>query len=105
LLRELGLLIRCTLRGNDQAFRCGGDEFVVLLHGCNVDAGQSIARRLELLVKRLTEPLKVASPPQLSIGVCSLSELKPPTAESFLQIADTRLYAVKARRPGRRRSA
>jgi diguanylate cyclase (GGDEF)-like protein len=105
LLRELGQLIRSTLRGNDQAFRCGGDEFVVLLDSCDIEAGRLIATRLELLVKRLTEPLKVARPPQLSIGVCALSELNPATVESFLQTADARLYAVKAQRPGARRSA
>ncbi len=105
LLRELGQLIRSTLRGNDQAFRCGGDEFVVLLHACDFDAGTLIARRLELLVKRLTEPLKVACPPQLSIGVCALSEVNPPTADAFLQTADARLYKAKGKRPRTRRSA
>jgi diguanylate cyclase (GGDEF)-like protein len=105
LLRELGQLIRSTLRGNDQAFRCGGDEFVVLLHACDFNAGMLIARRLEQLVKGLTNSLRVVSPPQLSIGVCALSELNPPTADSFLQTADARLYAVKSQRPQTRRSA
>jgi diguanylate cyclase (GGDEF)-like protein len=105
LLREIGQLIRSTLRGNDLAFRCGGDEFVVLLHGCDSKAGTAVADRLAALVKHLTRPLKIARPPQLSIGVCSVSELKTPSAEALTRAADGRLYDVKSRRPGRRRSA
>jgi diguanylate cyclase (GGDEF)-like protein len=105
LLREIGQLIRSTLRGNDLAFRCGGDEFVVLLHSCNFTAGSTVARRLEALVHHLTGTLKVALPPQLSIGVCSVSELAEPSGEALTKVADGRLYDVKARRPGRRRSA
>ncbi len=105
LLKEIGQLIRSTLRGKDQAYRCGGDEFVVLLHSCDADAAVVIARRLESLVRSLTKPLKVACPPQLSIGTCAVSELDPPTAELLKQTADARLYHVKATRPRIRRSA
>jgi diguanylate cyclase (GGDEF)-like protein len=105
LLREIGQLIRSTLRGNDVAFRCGGDEFVVLLQGCNSDAGTAVAHRLAAMVKHLTGPLKVAMPPQLSIGVCSVSDLEDPSGEALTKTADARLYAEKQKRPGRLRSA
>lgn len=105
LLREIGQLIRSTLRGDDQAYRCGGDEFVVLLHACDAPTGISIARRLESLVKGLTKRLTVAYPPQLSIGISALSELSAPSVESLIAIADSRLYEVKGQRPRTRRSA
>jgi len=98
LLREIGQLIRSTIRDEDIAFRCGGDEFVVLLQGCSFSTGQAMAERLESLVEGLTKPLRVAQPPRLSIGACALSELDEPTAESLLQTADKRLYAVKTAR-------
>jgi diguanylate cyclase (GGDEF)-like protein len=102
LLKEIGQIIRCTIREDDLGFRYGGDEFVVLLHGCSSATGQSIATRLETLVKELTRPLHVAQLPQLSIGICSLDELKDPTAKSVLNAADERLYAVKAERKSAR---
>jgi diguanylate cyclase (GGDEF)-like protein len=105
LLQEIAQLIRSTLRGNDQAYRCGGDEFVVLLDKCNTMSGQSIAKRLESMVRELTRPIKVPHPPQLSIGVCAVSELVHPTAALLLQTADARLYQVKSTRPRLRRSA
>jgi len=105
LLTEIGQLIRSTLRGNDQAYRCGGDEFVVVLNSCGAVPGQAIARRLESLVRVLTKPLKVAFPPQLSIGVCALAELTDPTPQMLMQTADSRLYEVKSNRPRARRSA
>jgi diguanylate cyclase (GGDEF)-like protein len=105
LLREIGQLIRSTLRGNDLAFRCGGDEFVVLLYECGFDAGTAVAHRLAAMVRDLTRSLKVAMPPQLSIGVCSVGELEDPSGEALTKIADSRLYDAKAKRPGRRRSA
>jgi diguanylate cyclase (GGDEF)-like protein len=105
LLKEIAQLIRSTLRGDDQAYRCGGDEFVVVLNGCDLAAGQGIAGRLESLVRQLTRTLSVALPPQLSIGACALSELTPPAAETVLKTADARLYAVKAGRPRTRGAA
>jgi diguanylate cyclase (GGDEF)-like protein len=105
LLKEIGQLIRSTLRGNDLAYRCGGDEFVVLLDKCNATAGQSTAKRLESLVRELTKSLKVSHPPQLSIGCCALSELPEPTPQLLLQAADKKLYEVKSTRPRLRRSA
>lgn len=105
LLKEIAQLIRSNLRGNDRAYRSGGDEFVVLMQGSNLAAGMALSRRLGSLVTELTRPLGVPLPPQLSIGACALCEVKSRTAEEFLRTADSRLYAVKALRPRTRRSA
>jgi diguanylate cyclase (GGDEF)-like protein len=105
LLKEIAQLIRSNLRGNDRAYRSGGDEFVVLMQGSNLSAGMTLAGRLGSLVTALTRPLAVPLPPQLSIGACALSGLKSSTPEEFLHTADGRLYAVKALRPRTRRSA
>ena len=98
MLKEIGQIIRSTIRGIDQAYRCGGDEFLIVLRDCGYDGGQSTARRLESLVEALVRPLRLPQPPRLSIGECALSELEAPTAESWLENADRRLYRVKAER-------
>ena len=104
LLREIAQLIRSNLRDLDHAYRAGGDEFVILTQSSSSAAGASLAERLSCLVRVLTRPLKVASPPQISIGVAVLSELKEQTAQQLLQAADQRLYQVKSLRPQSRAS-
>ncbi len=104
LLKSIAQIIRSSIRGGDQAFRCGGDEFVVLLDGCHVKAGQGMADRIASLVEQLTRPMRVAIPPTLSIGTCAMQEMTEPTPEKLLKLADERLYAVKSTRPRTRRA-
>jgi diguanylate cyclase (GGDEF)-like protein len=98
LLKEIGQLIRSTIRDCDLGFRCGGDEFVILLDNCGFSTGQAIAARLETLVDGLAKPLRLDRPPGLSIGFCAIDELAAPTAQSVLDTADKRQYAVKSAR-------
>jgi diguanylate cyclase (GGDEF)-like protein len=98
LLKEIGQIIRSTVRDDDMAFRIGGDELVVLLSACTFAGGQSIADRLDSLVLALTRPLQVPRQVRLSIGVCTLQELAEPTPAALMEVADKRLYAVKAAR-------
>jgi diguanylate cyclase (GGDEF)-like protein len=98
LLKEIGQIMRSTIRQEDQAYRCGGDEFVIVLQHANITAGQTMAERLASLVDALARPLRVAAAPRLSIGACALGELVDPTAQSLLAMADKRLYAIKAAR-------
>lgn len=99
LLRDVGDLIRSTLRGNeyDLGFRCGGDEFVVLLGRGNAAAGTAVAIRLDTLVQQMTKPLHTAHPVRMSIGIAAASEIHGPvTAATLIKTADERLYAEKA---------
>ena len=98
LLRDIGQIIRSTIRENDAAFRCGGDEFVVVLPGCTEESAQSMAERLNSLVKALTRPLRLAQQPKLSIGLSTLNSIREPSAAGLLEEADKRLYEVKSAR-------
>jgi diguanylate cyclase (GGDEF)-like protein len=104
LLKSIAQILRSSIRDGDQACRCGGDEFVVLLNGCGIKGGIDLAERLASLVSALTKPLRVRNPPSLSIGACALKELETPTAEMMLKTADERLYAVKSTRPRTRQA-
>lgn len=46
LLRQIGGIMRKAIRGSDQAFRYGGDEFAILLPQTNVDAAYDVAERV-----------------------------------------------------------
>lgn len=98
LLRAVGQIIRSTARESDYAFRCGGDEFVILLDGADAAAGQVLADRLVSLVDGLARNLRVATRPRLSIGLAALHAVPEPTARGLLEAADKALYAVKGQR-------
>jgi diguanylate cyclase (GGDEF)-like protein len=96
LLRAIGQLIRSTVRGEDVAFRCGGDEFVILLPGYDHKAGRGLADRLTSLVDALAKTIKVPAAPRLSIGVATLGDLGDGgSPELLLEAADRSLYDVK----------
>jgi len=98
LLRSLGRIIFCALRQQDAAFRFGGDEFVVLLPGCNRDIARAVSDRLQSLARSLCKAYKLPRSPRLSIGICTLADLAEPTAENLLRRADEMLYACKSTR-------
>lgn len=106
LLRSIAQLIRSSLqRSQDAGFRCGGDEFVVVMPGAPALPARALAERLSSLVSNLARTIKVTPRPALSVGVATLSELPNPTPALLLQQADRRLYDVKQARPAGGRAA
>lgn len=106
LLRNIGQLIRSSVRDQDAPFRFGGDEFVIVLPGCGTDAASRMAKRLSELVDGLSKTLRVPKRPRLSIGIVTLSEMEPGvTAHQLLEHADHLLYEVKRARKKAERDA
>lgn len=101
LLRSIGQIVRSTARDRDLAFRCGGDEFVVVMPDADPDAARALADRLTSLVDALAKPLRLEKRPRLSIGVAGLGDAPEPTAAAVLATADQVLYAVKRERKTR----
>jgi len=52
LLKEVGALIKAHTRDEGMSFRYGGDEFVILLLGCKINAARLIADKLVRLVAK-----------------------------------------------------
>jgi diguanylate cyclase (GGDEF)-like protein len=106
LLRSLGQVIRSSLRDEDLAFRCGGDEFVIVLTNTDRRQGDLIAQRLTSLMDAMGKMLRVERRPRLSIGLATPFDLgTEPTAEALLAEADKQLYAVKSARKKTRQVA
>jgi diguanylate cyclase (GGDEF)-like protein len=97
-LKEIGQLIRSTVRVEDLPFRLGGDEFVVLLPRCMRKTAEAYAQRLISLVDQLAKPLKLDRRPRISVGLSSLNGLPDPTGETLLRVADEALYEQKSTR-------
>jgi diguanylate cyclase (GGDEF)-like protein len=99
LLKSIGQLIRSSLKDHEQGFRCGGDEFVVVMPRATREQGEAMARRLRDLVDALAKSLAVARKPRLSIGVSTFSErVGITTGAALLADADQRLYEAKFER-------
>ena len=98
LLKSIGQIIHSTIRDGDFGFRYGGDEFVLLLPGCEAAVATRIGERLASLVGSLGKTYKLAQGPQLTLGISTIAELPQPTAAALLKRADDRLYEAKAKR-------
>ncbi len=96
LLRNIGQLIRCSVRDQDMGFRCGGDEFMIVVPAAGAEVGRQFAARLGILVDSLARVLKVSRPVRASIGVTVLSAHPLATPDQLLDAADRQLYDVKA---------
>jgi two-component system, cell cycle response regulator len=98
-LKTMGSILRQNLRVTDQAFRYGGEEFVVLLTG-DLQESSPVCERLRAVVEdrdwsEICDGLHIT----VSIGVSdSVSGHDP---DAILKIADRNLYAAK--RNGRNR--
>jgi diguanylate cyclase (GGDEF)-like protein len=91
----LGKILAGSLRGNDRAFRCGGDEFVILMSGANADIGIRLGRRICDLYRQMTWSHKAAVRPTLSMGIAVAhpGQLKDP--QDLIRRADVAMYESK----------
>jgi diguanylate cyclase (GGDEF)-like protein len=95
LLRNVGQIIRSTVRDGDLAFRCGGDEFVIVLPNAGIEAGDRLVERLTSLVEGLSRTIRTPMKVGLGAGIATLSEAPRPSPDALLELADKRLYAMK----------
>ncbi len=97
LLRELGRLLRSSVRGGDVPCRYGGEEFVLVLPEASASAALERAERLREAVKQLhlTHRSQSIGSVTLSAGVAAFPE-HGQTGELLLQAADSALYGAKA---------
>jgi diguanylate cyclase (GGDEF)-like protein len=95
MLQRVAMQLRSAVRGADAVVRLGGEEFVVLLHGCGTDSASSVAEAIRGALRNVAMP-DGCSLDQLtaSVGVatypdhgCDLDEL--------LGSADRAMYAAK----------
>jgi diguanylate cyclase (GGDEF)-like protein len=96
-LRKVVTAVSTRKRRSDLLFRMGGEEFVLLLPGANLEQAQKIAEELRLRLAHAELLPGVAV--TVSIGVSALR--KGQTADAWIKSADAALY--KAKRSGRNR--
>jgi diguanylate cyclase (GGDEF)-like protein len=92
-LRDMGEILLKYSRGINVICRYGGDEFAVLLVETSKAGARLYAERIRhvLSTHRFAHGRRVTA----SIGIASLPEDVPPSAEELIRAADEALYAAK----------
>jgi len=92
LLREIGSIVKTTIRSSDQAFRYGGDEFAVLLPNTPVDDAYQVAERVR---KEIASMVIVGyNPVTASLGLAGWP-VDGIEANEVIAVADAALYHAK----------
>ncbi|MEO9174856.1 MAG: diguanylate cyclase [Gaiellales bacterium] len=89
-LQDVATLAKRQLRGSEQIFRIGGEEFAIVIPGDRV-AGMIVAERVRDAIEHETREPHL---PTLSAGVASYPE-HAATREQLFEQADRALYAAK----------
>ena len=98
LVKVANLLSAALLRETDNAFRIGGEEFVILLEGSDLAGGQTLAARLVEHINAAALP-HAASPgvkhitASIGVAACTADTDSP---RELLRAADAALYRAKA---------
>ena len=96
-LREISKRIQSSIRSYDYAGRYGGDEFVIIMPGCDRDAAYS---RAESLRTSISEPPISTTEGDIlctiSIGLAVMNVADFLDSKAFLKAADQALYRAKS---------
>jgi diguanylate cyclase (GGDEF)-like protein len=95
-LREAARRMQALVRRYDAIGRYGGEEFLVIVPGCNIACAQSQAERLRTGIGQ--EPFEVPGGTlqlTLSVGVTASAPLGGADADSLIRAADAALYRAK----------
>jgi diguanylate cyclase (GGDEF)-like protein/putative nucleotidyltransferase with HDIG domain len=92
LLGQVGKIVKSSVRSGDQAFRYGGDEFVVILPQTAVDDAYVVAERVRVRIAREMEEKEISV--TCSIGLASYPSDGVIFGE-LITVADTALYFAK----------
>jgi HD-GYP domain-containing protein (c-di-GMP phosphodiesterase class II) len=88
----MGKIVKASIRNVDQAFRYGGDEFVVILPRTTGEAAYVVAERVRVQIAKRMEKQAIAV--TASIGLASYSA-DGVVADELVHVADNALYHAK----------
>ena len=102
-LRQVVARIQKVIRNADRLYRYGGEEFLLMLPGCNGTQALEVGRRILTAFEQ--DPIEHEATPlgrlTVSIGIASLATSPDEAApvvdmEDFIRVADAHLYRAKS---------
>ncbi|MGH7667670.1 MAG: diguanylate cyclase [Candidatus Dormibacteria bacterium] len=97
ILRNVGRTLQQSVRAEDAAVRYGGEEFVLILRGCDLRAARRVSRQIRRGLAEISLPPQSTVPRvTASIGV-ALFPKHGPTIGQLLAVADAAMYTAKRR--------
>ena len=101
-LRNVGNLIRSSIRSEDLAYRWGGDEFAILFQ----DQGMQLAQSRMLAVELRLHAFQIRGHGSMDIQFSwGAAEASASSFREILDMADREMYSLKQRRHGRARTS
>ena len=96
LIKDISDNLKLTLRASDSVVRLGGDEFLVILPECNIEAAQEQWKRLKNRLKEINSTLPEEQYLSVSYGFAEyLPDQEIPHLREFVTRADENMYAYK----------
>ncbi len=97
-LKSVVRIIKSSLRKTDILARTGGEEFIIVCHSINGEAGNKVAEKLRKKIEETPIDLKrdISISITMSFGVACYSPAMR-NIEEFIKVADNRLYLAKER--------
>lgn len=93
-LRDVSSVLRASLRPLDAVGRYGGEEFLIVLPGCDEESTRDAAERIRQIVVSGLAPQSGINPVTMSLGIAS-SGSRVASAENLIKTADDALYLAK----------
>jgi len=90
-LKQFGKLLKSRIRVTDKVFRLGGEEFMVLLFGTELEQAVGVAEELRLLIE--STPFLPNHSVTISLGVATLGSTE--NAVDWVRRSDEYLYSAK----------
>ena len=95
-LKEVARRLKVDLRPYDVVGRYGGEEFLIILPGCNLENGARRANTIRSMVGKDPIPTPFgATSATLSMGVTATNSTRDCSVSEFLHEADVSLYQAK----------
>jgi len=98
LLKTVVAAIHLGVRKNDAVSRFGGDEFIVLLSGCDYNQALEIGRNIDRHLEALSSAPPKKYTASVSKGIIQVDPQAMPTPEDLIKTADGIMYIEKQRK-------